>query len=142
MPRFVSRTLVRTFSALALALLLIAPLAAATDAPQRSRLVNGPAVPSQDIFTVEFVRIDGERIQPRQMLTLDPGQYTLTVRIPAHYTQPAHGQRLARRDLDVEVEIDVAEGQDYRIRGQWNRGSLAEPWALLIDDASTPANPH
>jgi len=107
--------------------------AGAGSGTEKARIINGPINPVQDIFEVTFVGLDGKNIAPRTMLTLEPGDYTLTVDIPAQYTRPAFAQRLVRRNELVDIDLTVEAGQDYSLRGKWNRGSLQEPWELLFE---------
>lgn len=124
---------------------IVAPLAAITlaaffqlafagnQAPAKARVVGGPPNPVQYLYEVELTAINGERIIPRDMLTLEPGDYTLTARIPAQVTEPAVGQRKRRWAEDVDFDITLEPGQAYSVRVKWNRQNLKTPYELVID---------
>lgn len=105
---------------------------AGNQAPAKARVVGGPPNPVQYIYEVELTAINGERIIPRDMLTLEPGDYTLTARVPARVTEPAVGQRKRRWSEDVNFDITLEAGRDYSVRVQWNRGNLQTPYELVI----------
>lgn len=105
---------------------------AGSQAPAKARVVGGPPNPVQFIYEVELTAINGERIIPRDMLTLEPGDYTLTARVPARVTEPAVGQRKRRWSEDVDFDITLEAGRDYSVRVQWNRGNLQTPYELVI----------
>lgn len=105
---------------------------AGSQAPAKARVVGGPPNPVQYIYEVELTAINGERIIPRDMLTLEPGNYTLTARVPARVTEPAVGQRKRRWSEDVDFDITLESGRDYSVRVQWNRGNLQTPYELVI----------
>lgn len=116
-----------------LALLCQAAIAA-NEQPAKARVVGGPPNPVQYLYEVELTAIDGERIIPRDMLTLEPGQYTLTARIPAQVTEPAVGQRKRRWMEDVDFDITLEPGRDYSVRVKWNRSNLQTPYELVIEE--------
>ncbi|RFF32818.1 hypothetical protein [Wenzhouxiangella sediminis] len=107
---------------------------AANGEPAKARVVGGPPDPVQYLYEVELTAINGERIIPREMLTLEPGDYTLTARIPAQVTEPAVGQRKRRWDRHVDFDITLEPGRDYSVRVKWNRSSLEKPYELLIEE--------
>ncbi len=105
---------------------------AGNEAPAKARVVGGPPNPAQYLYEVELTAINGERIIPRDMLTLEPGDYTLTARIPAQVTEAAVGQRKRRWVEDVDFDITLEAGQDYSVRVKWNRQNLQKPYELVI----------
>lgn len=107
---------------------------AANGEPAMARVVGGPPNPVQYLYEVELTAINGERIIPRDMLTLEPGDYTLTARVPAQVTEPAVGQRKRRWAEDVDFEITLEPGRDYSVRVKWNRGSLEKPYELVVEE--------
>lgn len=100
----------------------------------QARVLGGPPDPVQFIYEVELTAINGERIIPRDMLTLEPGRYTLTARVPAQITEPAVGQRKRRWSEDVNFEITLDPGKDYRVRAKWHRNDFEKPYELLIEE--------
>lgn len=116
--------------------LLIAALAPAEDTETaQARVLGGPPNQAQYLFEVQFTAIDGENIVPRDRLLLDPGTHTLTVRIPAEYTEAAVGQNRRTWSDDVDVEVSVEAGEVYRVRGKWNRSDLEKPYELVVEKA-------
>lgn len=107
---------------------------AGNQTPAQARVLGGPPNPAQYIYEVELAAIDGERIIPRDMLTLEPGDYTLTARIPARVTQPAIGQRKRRWDRHVDFDITLEPGRDYSVRVKWNRSDRQRPYELVVDE--------
>lgn len=106
---------------------------AANGQPAKARVVGGPPNPAQYLYGVELTAINGERIIPRDMLTLVPGTYTLTARVPAQVTEAAVGQRKRRSAEDVDFDITLEPGRDYSVRVKWNRSSLQKPYELIIE---------
>ncbi|MEE4302864.1 MAG: hypothetical protein V2J19_01820 [Wenzhouxiangella sp.] len=107
---------------------------AANGEPATARVVGGPPNPVQYLYEVELTAINGKRIIPREMLTLEPGDYTLTARIPAQVTEPAVGQRKRRWDRHVDFDITLEAGRDYSVRVKWNRSNLEKPYELLVEE--------
>lgn len=103
-------------------------------AAAKARVVGGPPNPVQYLYEVELTAINGERIIPRDMLTLEPGEYILTARVPAQVTEAAVGQRKRRWAEDVNFDITLEPGRDYSVRVKWNRGNLQKPYELVIDE--------
>src|SRR5690625_7828835 len=95
---------------------LLCGLAGAGSGTEKARIINGPINPVQDIFEVTFVGLDGKNLARRTMLTLEPGDYTLTVDIPAQYTRAAFAQLLVRRHELVAIDLLVGGGQDAKVR--------------------------
>jgi hypothetical protein len=124
---------VRVLSAI-LFLLALSPLAIAANGENANgRVVGGPPNPAQYLYEVQLTAINGERIIPREMLTLAPGDYVLTARVPAQYTEPEIGRHKFRRDRDVDFTLTVEPGRDYSVRVKWNRQSLETPFELLVE---------
>lgn len=107
---------------------------AGNQAPAEARVLGGPPNPVQYLYEVELTAINGERIIPRDMLTLEPGDYTLTARIPAQVTEPAVGQRKRRWDRHVDFDITLEAGHDYSVRVKWNRSDRRQPYELVVDE--------
>lgn len=101
--------------------------------PAKARVFGGPAKQAQYVYEVELIAVDGEYIGPRSMLTLEPGDYTLTARVPAQLTEPAVGQRKRRVDEEVDFDITLEPGKDYRVRAQWHRSDFEKPYELMIE---------
>lgn len=108
-------------------------IAASGDAV-KARVVGGPPNEVQYLYEVELTAINGERIIPREMLTLEPGDYTLTARVPAHVTEPAVGQHKRRWAEDVNFDITLEPGKDYRVRAKWHRSNFEKPYELVIEE--------
>lgn len=107
---------------------------AANGEPADARVIGGPPNFAQYIHEVELTAINGERIAPRDMLTLEPGDYTLTARIPAEVTEAAVAQRRRKWDRHVDFDITLEPGRDYSVRVKWHRGNLEKPYELLVDE--------
>lgn len=107
---------------------------AGNQAPAEARVLGGPPNPAQYLYEVELTAINGERIIPRDMLTLEPGDYTLTARIPAQVTEAAINQRKRRWDRHVDFDITLEPGRDYSVRVKWNRSDRQQPYELVIDE--------
>lgn len=119
----------------AAALAVLCQMALATNGESdRARVVGGPPNPVQYLYEVELTAINGERIIPRDMLTLEPGNYILTARVPAQITEPAVGQRKRRWAEDVDFEITLEPGRDYSVRAKWNRNDFEKPYELVIEE--------
>ena len=108
---------------------------AANEDGKTARVIGGPPNPAQYLYEVELTAINGERIIPRDMLTLEPGDYTLTARVPAQVTEPAIGQRRRRRAEEVDFDITLEAGHDYSVRAKWNRNDLEKPYELVVEEA-------
>jgi hypothetical protein len=109
-------------------------LAAANDEPDPARVISGPANLAQYLYEVELTAVDGNYIGRRQLLTLEPGDYTLTARIPARFTEAAVGQRKKRWDEEVDFDISLKPGADYGVQVKWNRTNLAKPYELVVTE--------
>lgn len=96
-----------------------------------ARVIGGPPAPARYLFEVEFTAIDGENIAPREMLTLEPGTYTFTARIPARYTRSAIEQRRRSRSELVDFELTLEPGKAYSVQGKWNRNDRQKPYELV-----------
>lgn len=107
---------------------------AANGEPAKARVVGGPPNEVQYLYEVELTAINGERIIPREMLTLEPGEYTLTARVPARVTEAAVGQHKRRWAEDVNFDITLEPGKDYRVRAKWHRSNLEKPYELVIEE--------
>jgi len=97
-----------------------------------ARVLGGPPNLAQYLYEVELTAINGERIAPRDMLTLEPGDYTLTARIPAQVTEPAIAQRRRKWDRHIDFDITLEPGHDYSVVVKWNRLSLEQPYELVV----------
>lgn len=117
-----------TFLLLALSHLAIA----ANGEDATGRVVSGPPNWAQDLYAAPITAINGEQILPRSMLTLEPGDYVLTARVAAQYTEREIGQDRFPRPEDVDFSITVEPGQDYSVRVQWNRQNLETPYELIV----------
>lgn len=107
---------------------------AANGEPAQARVITGPPNFAQYLYEVELTAINGDNIIPREMLTLEPGHYTLTARVPARFTEPAISQRKRRWDHDVDFEITLEPGRDYSVVVKWNRLSLEQPYELVVTE--------
>lgn len=100
-----------------------------------ARVFGGPPNLAQYVYEVELTAVNGEYIGPRSMLTLEPGDYTLTARVPAQVTEAAVGQRMRRVDEEVDFDITLEAGKDYRVRAKWHRTDFKKPYELIIEEA-------
>lgn len=107
---------------------------AANAEPATARIIGGPPKLAQHVYEVELTAINGERIIPRRMLTLAPGDYTLTARVPARFTEPAVRQRKRLWDEHVDFDITLEPGQDYSVQVKWHRGDLETPYELIVQE--------
>lgn len=105
----------------------------ASGEPAKARVFGGPPNLAQYIYEIELTAVNGEYIGPRSMLTLESGDYTLTARVPAQLTEPAVGQRKRRFDEEVDFDITLEPGKDYRVRAKWHRNSFEKPYELIIE---------
>lgn len=99
----------------------------------KARVISGPNKLAQYVYEVELTAIDGEYIGSRKMLTLDPGDYTLTARVPARFTEAAVGQRKRRVDEEVDFEITLEPGRHYSVQVKWDRTNIENPYELIIN---------
>lgn len=107
---------------------------AANGEPSEARVISGPLKLAQHTYEVELTAVNGEYIGPRKILTLEPGDYTLTARIPARFTESAVGQRMRRGDENVDFDITLEPGRDYSVQVKWHRGNLETPYELIVEE--------
>lgn len=106
---------------------------AANGEPEKARVISGPEKLAQYLYEVELTAIDGEYIGSRKMLTLEPGDYTLTARVPARFTQAAVGQRKRRVDEEVDFDITLEPGRHYSVQVKWDRTNIETPYELVVN---------
>lgn len=107
---------------------------AANGEPAKARVISGPDQLAQYVYEVELTAIDGEYIGPRRMLELEPGDYTLTARVPARFTEAAVGQRKRRVDEEVDFDITLEPGRHYSVQVKWQRTNLENPYELVVNE--------
>ena len=82
-----------------------------------SAMVSGsPGAPTQDLYPVRFIEVNGEQINgPRDTIWLHPGHYRLTVSVLT--TNPrGHRQRTTTtKQSSSDIELEVEAGKIYEV---------------------------
>lgn len=99
----------------------------------KAMLSGTPGFRNRDLFEVEFVAIDGRNISPREILWVEPGRRTVTVRVPERFTESLINQRRQKWPQWVDLELDLLPDHGYEIRGRFNRTDRANPYDIVID---------
>lgn len=101
-------------------------------------IVGAPARPADDIHPVQFTEIDGDRLIPRDVLWLKPGQYELTVRTIATEQSrilPRDLARWTRRNRDTgynRIEVVVEAGKKYYVGARFDRTDWESPYSIVL----------
>lgn len=121
---------------LVLSLDALARVPTATPRPDAARLSGSPGKAVADLFEVRFIEINGERIQAREFIWLEPGSYTVKVTILADTTQPALRGASATQDHGPEgyntIDLELEAGKTYHIRGRFNREKPDAPYSVIL----------
>lgn len=99
----------------------------------KAMLSGTPGFRNRDLFEIEFVAIDGRNISPREILWVEPGRRTVTVRVPERFTESLINQRRQKWPQWVDIELDLLPDHGYEIRGRFNRTDRANPYDIVID---------
>ncbi len=135
----------KTYSKIGLMLLLvwmalttegIARVPTTQPGPDAARLSGSPGKAVSDLFEVRFIEINGENIQPREFIWLEPGTYTVKVAILANSTQPRMRGAGAAMDQGPEgynmIDLELEAGKTYQIRGRYNREKPEAPYSVVL----------
>lgn len=101
--------------------------------PEAARLDGALGRPTQYIYPVQFIEIDGRTIRPRQVIWVAPGEYTLTVR--ALIDNPPGlraGSRLRREDGYNRISVSVEAGKTYSFGMQYKRDEPNNPYQAAL----------
>jgi len=131
----------------ALALSPTLPLAAESvpltqPGPDAAQISGRPGYLVQDMYPVRIIRINGQNIQPRDFVWLEPGRYELRVEPvrgadPLFSRNPERGRErrgtVATRSEAFSIELEVEAGKTYEVRARYNRhGSDGIPWSTVL----------
>ena len=118
---------------LALAAAGMLAVGVAATASQKAQINGSPGFEAGDVFGVQFTAIDGRNIPERDVMWLKPGEYEVTVRIPAKYTA-AQVYRRANIDTDdyATFAVELEPGQTYEVRGRYNRSDRDNPYDVTV----------
>ena len=106
----------------------------ATDESEGKAMLSGrPGFPARDLFAVEFFAIDGRNISPRDILWIEPGTHTITVRVPERFTESLINQRREKWPDYVDIELELEPDHAYEIRGRYNRTDRENPYDIVVD---------
>jgi len=104
--------------------------------PDAARLSGSPGKVTENLFEVRFVEINGESIQPREFVWLEPGSYEVTVAILANPTSPRSVGARAGRDQGergaVTIELELEAGKTYQVRGLLNKENPDQPYSVIL----------
>ncbi len=124
---------------LALGLLLSIPALAdripfARPGDDAARIVGQPGMPSNDIYPVRFIAIDGVNLpnRGREVIWLEPGSYTLTV--SAEIRNPS-ARRFTRDRHETgynAIEVVVEAGKTYHIGMKYDREQPRTPYSTVL----------
>ncbi|MGY6555421.1 MAG: hypothetical protein ACXIUM_12970 [Wenzhouxiangella sp.] len=99
--------------------------------PHAAQISGAPGKVTHGVFAVRFAEIDGRRMDPRDVIWLEPGRYELRVLVDIPPDQPfgrrpGESLRWQRADADsrrqaLTIEIEVEAGKTYQIRARHNR---------------------
>ena len=98
-------------------------------------IVGSPGEEARDIFPVRFIAIDGQNIQPREVIWLEPGKYTLTVssviRNPRGLFRTRRSRGLEDDGLN-EIEVVVEAGKSYHVGVHYEGRDRRAPYSTVI----------
>lgn len=104
--------------------------------PEAARLSGAPAKVTSDLLEVRFIEINGESIQPRRFLWLEPGTYTVKVSILADVTMPRVRGAGATQDQGEAgynvIDLELEAGKTYQIRGRYNADNAQAPYSVVL----------
>lgn len=135
---YFSKTLLILMTALLLGLAPVTEARVPTTqpGPEAARLSGSPGKVTDDLFEVRFVEINGENIQPREFVWLEPGTYTVKVTILADMIKPRLRGAGAGDDAGSEgynvIELELEAGKTYQVRGRYNKDNPESPFSTIL----------
>lgn len=107
-----------------------------TDAAQ---LVGSPGFPGSDLYEVSFIAIDGQTIVgDRDWLWIEPGTYTITVRMKVINPQGLGFRRPERRRTEGynTIEIVAEAGRTYHILGKYDDTNRPATYSTILHEVT------
>jgi hypothetical protein len=102
--------------------------------PNAATVVGAPGAKARDLYEVRFIAIDGQQINPREAIWLEPGTYELTVSIRADFGSSAPtGLRRRQAPGYNTIEVELEAGKQYFILARYHRsGEDAGQYSVIL----------
>lgn len=108
------------------------PLGTTNPGPHAAQVNGSLAGFAGDLHDVTFVNINGQNIPGRSTLWLEPGRYTLTVRILAVNPRRALFLRTREEPGYNTIELVVEAGKTYDVRAHYDRRNRRAPYSVVL----------
>ncbi|QOC21675.1 hypothetical protein IC757_11560 [Wenzhouxiangella sp. AB-CW3] len=99
-------------------------------------MIHGGSGEARDIYAIEFIAIDGQRIEPRDALWLEPGEYELEVRISGRPLPRTLTLRSRGEDGFNRITVELEAGKRYDIRAHHDRHDTRRPYTVILHNVT------
>jgi hypothetical protein len=102
--------------------------------PHAAQVIGAPGYPTQNLFEVNFIAINGRNVSPREVLWLEPGTYELQVSIFADFarSRPTNLRRRQPAGYNT-IELELEAGKQYHILARYHRtGEDAGNYSVIL----------
>ncbi len=100
--------------------------------PDSAMLIGSPGKASLNLYPVEFVAIDGRQIGARDTIWLEPGTYTLTVRMLVRNPPGAQHRPALRQKMNTQIEVVMEAGKTYHVLARYDRTQREGPYTTVL----------
>jgi len=107
----------------------------ASAGPESAMIVGSPGLEAQDLYRVQFIEINGRNIAgERDVIWLEPGRYTLTVRMLIDNPPGLRSRRPNRRDDSGynRIEIVAEAGKRYHVLAKYDDTRQGAPYRTVL----------
>ena len=100
-----------------------------------AQIVGSPEYRASNLYCVEFIEIDDQNIAGgREVIWLEPGRYTLTVRMIIRNPPGLRSRQTNRRDNSGynKIELVVEAGKRYHVLAKYDREREGAPYRTVL----------
>lgn len=97
-------------------------------------LVGDRGMPANDIYPVDFIEINGRPVgDDRSVLSLEPGMYTITVRMRVRNPPGGTARFRERHERGYnQIELAAEAGKTYHIGAKYDRSDRRSPYSVVV----------